>query len=156
MPDRPEPSLEEILSAGALDSDSPDLESILNPDAGEADPLAKVDYTGSVGEDAVREAEALRTGFKDRAKKEQKRFKDATSTEYYSVVCFQTEEQKDALLNILDIPRSGRTHFQKYIPAHLFVAAINRLVESGRTIELPDSDIVYRETGSDRKLDRLT
>lgn len=156
MPDRTEQSLEEILSAGTLENDSVDLEGVLNPDAGAPDPLEKVEYTGKVEEDAVREADAIRTGFKERAKQEEKRFKDATSTEYYTVVCFQTEEQKEALLNILDIPRSGRAHFQKYIPAHLFVQAINELVEGGHKIELPDADIVYRETGSDRKLDRLT
>lgn len=149
-------NLEELLSGGAAPSEDVDLDSLLNPPAAEANPLEKVEYTGRVETDAVSEADAVRTGFKKRAAREQKRFKDATSTEYYSIVCFQTEEQKEALLELLKIPRRGRPHFQKYIPAEAFVRAVNRLVEEGRTVELIDPDITYRETGPDRKLEPLT
>ena len=55
-----------------------------------ADPLAKVEYVGSVEADSKAEVSAVLQAFKDRAKAEQKRFDLATDSEYWVVLCFQS------------------------------------------------------------------
>lgn len=148
--------LESILNGGSPDPAEFDLDTLLDPKEEELSPLEKVKYTGKVEEDTVREADAVRSGFKERAAREQKRFQDATGTEFYSLICFQTEEQKEAVLNSMGIPRRGRKHFQKYIDARVFVKALNRLIEAGEPVELPDPDITYSPLKGDPKLEKLT
>lgn len=148
--------LENILSGGQADTGDIDLDSLLDPKKEEPNPLENVEYTGKVEDDAVREADAVKSGFKERAAREQKRFEDATGTEFYAVICFQTEEQKEAVLDSMGIPRRGRKHFQKYIDARVFVKALNRLIEAGETVELPPADIHYSALKGDPKLGKLT
>ena len=64
-------------------------------------PLAQVEYTDNAEADTAAEVSAMLTAFKQRSKDETKRFKDATSTEYYCCVCFQSQEQKEAFLAAL-------------------------------------------------------
>lgn len=53
-------------------------------------------------EEAEAEAQAevseILSGFRGRAKREDQRFVDATDSEYWVAVCFQTREQKDEFL----------------------------------------------------------
>ncbi|MCK7676346.1 hypothetical protein [Corynebacterium pygosceleis] len=70
--------------------------------AGE-DPLAGVEYTGNLGEDCATEFSALQSEFADRAKKERKRFQDATDSEFWFAVCFKTRDEKEAFLRALGV-----------------------------------------------------
>lgn len=48
--------------------------------------------------EALAEVSEILTGFRGRAKREDQRFVDATDSEYWVAVCFQTREQKDEFL----------------------------------------------------------
>lgn len=62
------------------------------------DPLADVEYTDNLAVDCGREFDALQKGFADRAKAERKRFKQATDSEYWFAVCFESREEKEKFL----------------------------------------------------------
>ncbi len=47
---------------------------------------------------AAEEVSELLKGFRERAAREQTRYEDATDSEYWVAVCFQTREQKDEFL----------------------------------------------------------
>jgi hypothetical protein len=64
----------------------------------EPDPLAEVEYTGDLKNDAAAEFTALEHGYRDRAKQEAGRFKRATDSEYWFAVCFTTREEKELFL----------------------------------------------------------
>lgn len=64
----------------------------------EPDPLAEVQYTDNLAEDAAAEFTALEQGYRDRATAERARFKRATDSEFWVAVCFTTREEKDAFL----------------------------------------------------------
>ena len=61
-------------------------------------PLAKVEYTGDVQEDAAEELTELQRAYRERAKAESSRFTDATDSEFWFAVCFANREEKDAFL----------------------------------------------------------
>lgn len=48
---------------------------------------------------AAEETSELLQGFKDRAKREQQRFVQATDSEFWFAICFQTREQKEEFLH---------------------------------------------------------
>ena len=48
--------------------------------------------------DSKQEMSEVLRAFKERAKREQKRYWDAVDSEYYTVVCFQTRAQRDEFL----------------------------------------------------------
>lgn len=48
--------------------------------------------------EALAEVSEILSGFRGRAKREDQRFVDATDSEYWVAVCFQTREQKDEFL----------------------------------------------------------
>jgi hypothetical protein len=62
------------------------------------DPLADVEYTGNVAEDAARELTALEEGYRARAAQEANRFTEATDSEFWFAVVFKNREQKDDFL----------------------------------------------------------
>lgn len=62
------------------------------------DPLADVEYTGNVEQDAKTELDALENAFRGRRRDEDKRFKQATDSEFWFATCFRTREHKDAFL----------------------------------------------------------
>jgi hypothetical protein len=64
----------------------------------EPDPLAEVQYTDNLAEDAAAEFTALEQGYRDRATAERARFKRATDSEFWVAVCFTTREEKEAFL----------------------------------------------------------
>lgn len=90
------------------------------------DPLANVDYTGNVEVDSAAEVAALESAFIDRRKTEDKRFKNATDSEYWFAVCFRTREHKEAFLTAINAVRLG----DKYVDGH----ALARLLD----VPLPD------------------
>lgn len=70
------------------------------------DPLEDVEYTGDLAKDAEQELDAMQAAYRERAKAEEQRFKDATDTEYWFAVCFRSRSEKEAFLqqfNLTDI-----------------------------------------------------
>jgi len=63
-----------------------------------ADPLGEVEYSGDLAQDAAAELTALEQGYRDRAKQENNRFRDATDSEYWFAVWFKAGAEKDAFL----------------------------------------------------------
>lgn len=57
-----------------------------------------VEYTGELREDIAAELDALQAGFKSRAQAERKRFKQATDSEFWFAVCFESRELKEKFL----------------------------------------------------------
>lgn len=80
-------------------------------DAKANDPLGEVEYTGNAETDSLAEMSELNKGFRERRKNEQKRFTDATDSEYWCALCFQTREQKEEFLQKLNLAPLG----DKYI-----------------------------------------
>lgn len=66
-------------------------------------PLDEIEYTGKAETDSKAEMSVLESGFKSRAKEEAKRFTEATDSEYWLALCFQTREQKEEFLNKLKL-----------------------------------------------------
>lgn len=62
------------------------------------DPLADVEYTGDLSEDAARELTAMEQAYRERAKAEADRFRAATDSEFWFAVCFTSREEKEAFL----------------------------------------------------------
>jgi hypothetical protein len=78
----------------------------------EPDPLAEVEYTGDLAQDAATEMTALEQGYRNRAKAEANRFKRATDSEYWVAVCFTSREEKDRFLERAGVADLG----DKYLP----------------------------------------
>lgn len=93
-----------------------------------------VELPESVGNaeiDSAADLDAVQAGFRKRAKDEGKRFALATDTEYWSCICFQTREQKEAFLGALNLLQFG----DKYIDGQLAAKQLG--------IKLPDADVPY-------------
>lgn len=84
--------------------------------AGAPDPLANVVYCDppDLEADSAAELSALQSAFKARTKREAKRFRDVTDSEYWVAMCFQTREDKDRFLRALNLIQLG----DKYIDGH--------------------------------------
>ena len=63
--------------------------------------LEAVEYTGVPEVDTAAENSALLEGMKARNRQEQKRFTDATDSEYWFCLCFHTRAEKEAFLKAL-------------------------------------------------------
>lgn len=85
----------EPLPIVSRSSKSP-VEGILHPP--EPDPLADVDYTGDIETDALAELDALDAAFRDRRRREDRRFKQATDSEFWIALCFPSREDKERFL----------------------------------------------------------
>lgn len=66
------------------------------------DPIKWADPSGDLETDSANEVAAL-SDYLHRRKKEDKRFADATDTEFWFAVHFPTREHKDAFLDALDV-----------------------------------------------------
>jgi len=86
------------------------------------DPLAGVEYTGNLEEDAHRELTSLEQGYRERAANEQKRFIAATDSEHWFAVSFRTREDKERFLRAIGL--TGRTAPDKYITGDQLAAAL--------------------------------
>jgi hypothetical protein len=79
------------------------------------DPLADVPVTGNVETDAAAELDALAKGFRERRDQEEKRFRDATDSEYWFAVCFRSRADKDAFLAAVGaVQRLGDKYIDGY------------------------------------------
>ena len=67
------------------------------------DPLADVEYTGSLEADCDAEFAAIDDAYRDRAKAEEKRFTKATDSEYWLAVCFADREEKERFLKAVGV-----------------------------------------------------
>lgn len=65
------------------------------------DPLADVEYTGNIEEDAARELTALEQAYRERAANEANRFYAATDSEYWACVCFRSREEREAFMRAI-------------------------------------------------------
>lgn len=63
-----------------------------------ADPLADVPMTDDLAADSAAELGALEQAYRDRAKAEAVRFRQATDSEFWFAVVFKTREEKDEFL----------------------------------------------------------
>ncbi len=100
--------------------------SFMAPAAQVPDPLAEVAYSGNLEADAAAELTALESAYRDRRTAEDKRFRNATDSEFWFAVCFRDRAAKDAFLAALKADRLG----DKYLDGH----ALARLLG----ITLPD------------------
>ena len=109
------------------------------------DPLAEVDYSGSLEEDSDAEMSATLKAFKERTDKEADRFRLATDTEYWFAVCFQTREQKDAFLQAV----KWFEHGDKYLDGAVIAKKLG--------VTLPSAEVPYNVSAKpDRRLKDLT
>lgn len=104
MPRKPDPRLNKMLAAKHRASDP------------EPDPLEHLrgQTTGSLETDCAEETSALLAGFKDRAKRENDRFRRATDTEHWIAVCFDSRAAKEAFLQAC----GGADLGDKYLDGH--------------------------------------
>jgi hypothetical protein len=90
------------------------------------------DQTGDAEIDAAADLDAVAEGFRKRAKDENKRFALATDSEYWACLCFQTREQKEHFLRVMDILQFGDRYLDgQDVAKHLGVT-------------LPDADVPYK------------
>lgn len=106
------------MGAAAGPSSNEDLLAAMNAPP-EPDPLADVEYTGDLPEDSRRELTALQQGFRDRAKREAERFRQATDSEYWFAVCFRSREDKERFLRALHLLAVGDKYLDGYAVARL-------------------------------------
>ena len=105
-------------AAPAGDMSDEDLLAVLNAEP-EPDPLADVDYTGDLENDARAELNAVQQAFRDRAKREEQRFLLATDSEYWSVLCFKTREDKERFLTRAKLLAIGDKYLDGYAVARV-------------------------------------
>lgn len=89
------------------------------------------EQTGDAEVDSAADLSALQVGFRKRAKDEGKRFEQATDTEYWACLCFQTREQKEAFLKALNLLTIG----DKYLDGQEVAKVLG--------VELPGADVPY-------------
>lgn len=62
------------------------------------DPLAGLTATGNVEADSETELDAVAKGFRERREREDERRRNATDSQYYFVVCFRNNPDRDEFL----------------------------------------------------------
>jgi hypothetical protein len=83
----------------------------------EPDPLAEVEYSGDLAADSAAELDALAKGFRERTKREDDRFRLATDSEYWFVLCFKSRADKDAFLAAARLLVVGDKYLDGYAAA---------------------------------------
>jgi hypothetical protein len=94
----------------------------------EPDPLNGIEYSGDLAADSTAELDALAIGFRERTKREDERFRLATDSEFWFVLCFKSRDEKDAFLHAARLFHIG----DKYLDGRAAAVALG--------IELPDND----------------
>lgn len=92
----------------------------------EPDPLAGVEYTGDIETDAAEELSALSSAFRDRRRREDRRFKQATDSEFWLALCFEDRAQKEAFLAAFNVARFGDKYLDGRKVAHALGVEISR------------------------------
>lgn len=100
-------------------SSNADLLAQLNAEP-EPNPLADVEYTGDLETDTNAELDALAAGFRERTKREDERFRLATDSEYWFVLCFRSREEKDAFVTSARLMHVG----DKYLDGQAAAAVL--------------------------------
>lgn len=139
MDDRTKLLLERLKTPKIAFGESP-LDRLNNRNAAPivADPLADIAYTGNAEEDSKLEISATLQAFKDRAKAEEKRRADATDSEFWVAVVFQTRAQKEEFLAKVGMPPDE----DKYLDGQKFAAKLG--------IDLLPADVSYRDARIDK------
>lgn len=78
---------------------------------------------------------ALQQGFRDRVNAESERFQQATDTEFWFAVCFQTRAQKEAFLKNAELFEHGDKYLDGAFVAEKF------------GVQIPDESVKYRPSG---------
>lgn len=81
------------------------------------DPMASVEYSSfepDVESDSKLEAAAVLAAFKRRRKDEDRRFMDATDSEFWVAFCFRNRDDKERFLKLAKLAQLG----DKYIDGH--------------------------------------
>lgn len=78
------------------------------------DPLAGVEYSGDLAEDAAAELSAMESAYRERAKAEASRFQEATDSEYWVAVCFKTRADKERFLARAGLDQLGDKYLNGY------------------------------------------
>lgn len=107
------------------------------------DPLAEVEYGNGIEADSAAEASALLQGFRERAKQEAERFTLATDSEFWVAIGFQSREQKDVFLQVMEWFQLG----DKYLDGTQIAALMG--------IELPKVELANKKVKADKKLKPL-
>lgn len=89
------------------------------------------EQTGDAEVDSLADLTELQAGFRKRAKDEGRRFEQATDTEYWACLCFQTREQKEVFLKALNLLAIG----DKYLDGQEVAKVLG--------VELPSADVPY-------------
>ena len=95
-------------------------------------PLVQMpELTGDAEVDSKADLDAVKKGFRDRLKAENKRKVDATDSEYWFCVCFQSRAQSEAFLREIGWRKFG----DKYLDGVKVAKMMG--------IELPDDEVPY-------------
>lgn len=89
------------------------------------------ELTGNPETDSKNDLDAVKQGFRDRLKAENKRKVSATDSEYWSCICFQTRAQLDAFIAAMNWRQFG----DKYIDGVKLAEYLG--------IELPDEEVAF-------------
>lgn len=84
----------------------PNLDSLLNPEE-EDDPFADVEYTDDMEQDAKVEISEALKAIKEEKKRRREAFRIIVDPEFWFAVCFQSREQKEEFLKLVDWYRLG-------------------------------------------------
>ncbi|TDQ01261.1 hypothetical protein [Labedaea rhizosphaerae] len=120
MPDSNDDLLAQLsgMAVAGGDMSNEDILGLLNAEP-EPDPLSAVDYTGDVEADAHAELNAIQQAFRDRAKREEERFRLATDSEFWFVLCFRTREDKELFLRNAKLMGVGDKYLDGYAAARI-------------------------------------
>lgn len=112
----------ELNKGGGLQLNKASMPTLTRASA-RADKAATVPATGGLAEvdieqEAANEINEVLTAFKNRAEREDQRFVDATDSEYWVAICFQTRDQKEEFLQKLGLLEMGDKYLDGMRVAH--------------------------------------
>lgn len=93
------------------------------------------EMTGDPEVDSKADLDEVQASFRERVKMENQRFKNTTDSEYWFAVCFETREQKEKFLKVMDL----FVHGDKYLDGKLLAEKLG--------IDLPDANMTYLPDG---------
>lgn len=98
------------------------------------------EQTGDLEKDLELEIDAIKKGFRERAKMENNRFDDVTDSEFWFAMCFKTREQKERFLKAMKWIEYG----DKYLNGELIAAQMGvDIGESDLKMTAPKIDKDY-------------
>jgi hypothetical protein len=70
-------------------------------------PLSRVSYVDDIEQDSPKETSAILDACREKSAAERKRFENATDSEFWFAVCFQTRKQKERFLQAMEWGKHG-------------------------------------------------